>query len=521
MRELHFESMDAMLEGFDKAANALAGTIGPKGRNVFIKGTIPRITNDGAKISHEIIFRDELKDSGAYIIRNVSAQQNDDVGDGTTTVAVLTKAILHEVLRRPESPMTIGPSLKEAGEKVLKSLAKRAKKLDKKDIYKVALISAEHPELAKLITEIVGKLGDKAVINVEDSKTFATDYEIRDGFEVHVGFMSPRFITEKKSARAIYQDIPVLCTEKKISSIADIAPIFDMFAFETKDGKIVKDLADKPVPSKNPITSCVIVCDDIDDSMLGIFVRSFEMKTFNALVIRANSMLLDDIAGYTGSTIISNSTGVSFQNFKREHLGFCKKIISDANKTLFIGDGKRHLEYADALAVKAEGEPNMYTQKNIQTRVAKLRGGIAVLRIGASTDTEREPLKDKAEDAVKATQAALAEGIVEGGGITLYRLASELTPKTVGEEILKKALTAPLKQIVENCDKDYAEIIKNMPDGLGYDAKEDRYVPMLSHGIIDPVKVTRCALENSVSAISKFMTVFLTITDDKDPAIKN
>ncbi len=514
MRELNFESIPKMLVGFDKAANAVGGTLGAKGRNVYIDGNIPRITNDGAKISNEIILEDKLENAGAYIIRNVSAQQLDDVGDGTTTVTVLSQAILHECLKRPESPMVISPSLKKAGEKVLKTLVKKGKKIDKKDVYKVALISAENPELAKLITEIIQKLGDKAEINVEDSKTFGTDYEITDGYTAHVGFMSPRFITDKKKAKAIYSDIPVLCTEKKISNIADISTIFNAFAFETdKDGKVVAGPSGKPIPNKSPITSCVIVCDDIDDSMLGMFVQNFEMKTFNALVIRATSLLLEDIAGYTGAKLISNSTGINFQNFKREHLGYCKKITCEANKTQFIGNGFSHKQYVKELEAKADTEPNIYTQKNMRQRVANLKGGIAVLRIGAPTDTEREPLKDKAEDAVKATQAALAEGIVEGGGMALYRIASDLKPKTVGEEILKRALTAPLRKIIENGGKDYAEVIKNMPDGMGYDAKEEKYVDMMANGIVDPLKVERCALENAVSAISKFITVFVTISD--------
>lgn len=516
MRELFFESMNEMLEGFNQAADAIGGTIGPKGRNVFIDGNIPRITNDGAKIGNEMIFKDRVKNAGAYIIRNVSAQQLDDVGDGTTTVSVLTQAILHECLKRPENVMEIDQSLKKSGNKILKILSKKGKKINKKDIEKVALISAENPLLAKLIAEIIGKLGDTAVINVEDSKTFATTYEITDGYEVHLGSMSPRFINDKKTARTMYTDIPILCTEKKISNLADIAPIFNSFAFETdKEGKVIFE-DEKPVPSKNPITSCVFVCDDIDDSMLGMLVQNFEMKTFNALVIRATSLFLEDIAGYTGAKLISNSTGLGFQNFKREYLGFAKKIVSDANKTLFLGNGFSHKQYVKELTAKMEGEPNIYTQENMKKRVAKLSGGIAVLKIGASTDTEREPIKDKAEDAVKATQAALAEGIVEGGGMALYRIASEMKPKTIGEEILKKSLTAPLRKIIQNAGKDYAEVIKNMPDGLGYDAKNDKYVNMMEVGIIDPIKVERCALENSISAVSKFITVFLTIVDAKE-----
>lgn len=501
------KGINAMLKGLDVAYRPVAHTMGPKGGSVFIGGNIPRLSTDGFTVATNIILENPEEDSGAYIIRNVCSQQNDDAGDGTTTVAVLTKSLIDEALARPENPKHIKDSLKEAGNKVLKILSRQSKKINKKDVGQVAVISSENKELSKFISEIINKLGEKAVINVEDSKTFSTSYEITDGYEAHVGFMSPRFITDKKTAKAIYQDVAILCTEKKISNIADISQIFNSFAFETnKEGKIMGDQNGKPVPSKNPVTQCVIVCDDIDDSMLGMFVQNFEMKTFGALVIRATSLLLEDIAGYTGATVISNSTGVNFQNFKREHLGFAKKVVSDANKTLFIGNGFSHKQYIKELQVKTNGEPNMWTQKNMQSRVDKLSGGIAVLKIGASTDFEREYLKYKAEDAVKAVQSALEEGIVEGGGMALYRIGKALNPKTVGEEIIKKALTSPLKKIIENTGQDYTEIITNMPEGLGYDAKNNTYVDMIKVGIIDPHKVTRCALENAVSASSTFIT---------------
>lgn len=515
-KEVYFgtEAMKKMVVGLNKAAEAVGGTLGPCGLNVFLDQGIPKITNDGATIANEIILEDKLENAGAYIIRNTSSQTNDDAGDGTTTTAVLVQALVQEALKRPENSMRVMESLKQAGDKILKILSKKSIKLDKKDIEKVALISSENKELARLITEIVTKLGDKAVINVEDSKTFSTDYEIVDGYTAHVGFMSPKFITEKSTAKAIYKDVPVMCVEKKISTLADISSIFNSFAFKTnKDGQILTDLQGKPIANENPITSCVIVCEDIDDSMLGVFVDSFRLKTFSALVIRATSLLLEDISGYVGAKTISSANGITFQNFDRKYLGFCKKVICDANKTTFIGNGFSHKEYVKELTAKADGEPNMYTEKNMRQRIAKLAGGIAVLRIGASTDFEKDYLKYKAEDAIKAVQSALEEGIVEGGGMTLYRIASELKPKTIGEEILKIALTAPLRKIVQNAGKDYAEIIKNLPPKQGYDAKNDTYVDMIKNGIIDPSKVERCALENAVSASSTFITTHCIITD--------
>lgn len=491
------EAMKKMLKGLDKAAEAVNGTLGPKGLNVFIDGGIPKITNDGATIANEVVLSDKLENAGAYIIRNTSSQTNDDVGDGTTTTSVLVQALVHECLKRPENPMEIKESLKVAGDKILKILAKKSIKIKKEDIEKVALIASENKELAKLITEIINKLGEKAVINVEDSKTFATEYEIVDGYEAHVGFISPHFINDKKSGRAIYENIYVLVSEKKISNVQDIAPVFELF-------------------KKELISSCVIVCDDIEDSMIGMFVVNKNIGSFNTLIVRASGSLLKDIEGAVGARAVSDANGVTFGNIQLEDLGKAKKIVCDANKTLFLGNSIRTQLYAETLEKQAEAEPNMYVAKKLRERIAKLRGGVAVLKVGAPTDFERDYLRLKAEDAVKAVQAALEEGVVEGGGMTFWKIAQEMDPKTPGEEILKKALTSPLKKIIENSGKDYAEIIKEMPDGQGYDAKLDRYTNLLESGIIDPSKVERCVLENAVSAASTFITTAAIITEHEE-----
>jgi len=496
MNEIHFrkEAMNKMVAGIDKVSDAVGGTLGPKGLNVYIGDPYtPVISNDGVRIALKISLPDKVEDAGAYVIRNVSSQQNDDVGDGTTSVVVLTQAVIHEALNRPENAMELKESLKLAGDKVLKLLTKKKMVIKEEDIEQVALISAENKELAKLITEIIKKLGDKAVINVEDSKTFATDYEIVDGYEAPVGFMSPHFITDKKSGKAEYQDVVVLAVEQKISNIQDIKPIYDQM------------MAEK-------INKCVIVCEDIDDSILGMLVFNKVQGIFNTLVIRASAEHLRDIAGTTGATVVGSSTGVTFQSVKIEHLGQAKKLVCDAGKTLIIGNGISSKIYAEELEKVLENEPNMYIQKKLKDRVARLRGGVAILRIGAPTDLEREYLKLKAEDAVKAVQAALEEGIVEGGGMVLWRISQELGEKTPGEQILKRALTAPLKKICDNAGKEYAEIIKNLPENQGYDARNNRYVDMIKVGIIDPVKVERCAVENAVSAASTFITTFAIIT---------
>ena len=494
------EVFNKVVSGLNIVANSVASTLGPKGRNAYLYSIDPiqtKITNDGASIANNIVLQDPEEDSGAFIIRNVSAKTLDDCGDGTSTTTVLTQSIVNECIKRPESPIEIRQSLKEASEKILKILSKKSIPLKKEDIGKVALISSEDKNLAGKITEIVHKLGEKAVINVEDSKTFETDYEIVEGYEAQVGFTSPHFITDKKTSKAVYDDIPVLCSEKKISNVQDISPIFELFKAQG-------------------INKCVIVAEDFDDSILGMLVMNKNMGTFSSLVIRATGPLLADIAGSVGANIISDSTGITFQNFQLESLGNAKKIICDANKTVFIGDKDVSNDYINDLEAMAEGEPNMFTQRTMCSRVAQLRGGIAILRIGAPTDTERGYLKDKADDAVKATLCALEEGIVEGGGMTFWRISQELGEKTIGEQILKKSLRAPLRKIIENAGKDYTEIVSGLTLGEGYDAKNNTYVNLIEEGIIDPTKVERCALENAVSTASQLITVETLTTDIKD-----
>lgn len=487
--------MDKMLKGLDIAAEAVGGTLGPKGLNAYLDDPItPRITNDGATIANHVKLEDKEEDAGAYVIRNTTSQTNDDAGDGTTTTAVLVQAIIHECLKRPENASELKVSLKEAGDKVLKLLAKQAIPITQKDVEKVAYISAEDQQLAKLISEIVNKLGKKAVINVEDSKTFATEYEIVDGYEAAVGFLSPHFINDKKAGKSVFQDVRVLVADRKIQNVVDIQPLFEQL-------------------KKENISQLVIACEDIDDAILGILVMNKNLGNFNSLVIKANQDELKDIEGTVGATMVSASTGVSFQNIKLTHLGTAKKVVSGAHKTLFIGNGTAGKVYAAQLEKQAENEPNRYVKQKMEERVARLRGGIAVLRIGAPTDFEREYLKLKAEDAVKAAQAALEEGVVEGGGMTLWRIALAMKPKTPGEFVLKKALTAPLRKICENAGLDYAEIVANLPEGKGYDAKNDTYVDMVKSGLVDPAKVERVAVENSVSAAATFITTFAVFTE--------
>ena len=498
------ESLDKILKGLDIAADAVGGTLGPKGKNVYLDDVYtPRYTNDGATIADRIVLKDKLENLGAYVIRNASSQTNDDAGDGTTTTAVILQSIIHECLKRPENPMEIRKSLNHAKDEVIKLIKKYSKKIGDSDIERVALISSENEHIAKMIAEIINKIGNKASMHVQDSTSLLTDYEIVEGYEANVGFLSPYFINNSKTNQSIHEDIPVLVVERRIQNMIDIKPIFDKIT-EAGLGK------------------CAVITYDIDDTMLGVVVMSKLKGVWDGVVIKAMDDVLHDFEGVSGATMISDKTGVTFQNVELKHLGRAKRIISDAHKTLLIGDGARGKIRAMELEKRADKEPNMYLREMQRERAAKLRGGVALIKIGAPTDGERGYLKDKAEDAVKAVKAALEEGIVEGGGMALWRIANELPQKTVGEQILKKALQSPLKKIIENGGKDYTEIVTKMTNTIqfrtrpGYDARNDKLVELIPAGIIDPAKVERCAVQNAISAAGSFITQFASIVADEE-----
>lgn len=487
------DATEKIVKGIDIACQAIGSTLGPKGLNAYLENSIqPIITNDGFSIAMKVVLKDKQEDAGAYMVRNLCSQQNEDVGDGTTTIAVLFQSIIHECLKRPENRMEIKESLKLAGEKVLKILSKKSVKIAKEDIEKVALISSENKEIAKYISEIIQKLGDKAVINVEDSKTLGTSYEIVDGFEIPFGYMSPYASLGKLT----YTDVPVLVCESKISTPQPLSTLFQKLL-------------------EQGIKSCVIACSEIEDATLGVLGINKMKGVFDSVVIQLNSNELKAIAGATGATLVSQQAGVNFQKLALEHLGKAQKVVVDKNKTIVMGEKGAAEKYAEILSQELENEPNMYLQKKLEDRIARLNGGVAILRIGAPTDFERDYLRLKAEDAVKATQAAAEEGVVDGGGMCLWRIAQDLEPRTVGEEILKKALQTPFRKILENAGVDYTEIVEGITDSLGYNAKIGKHVNMSEDGLLDPAKVERLVVENAISAASTVITMHCLITEDE------
>lgn len=492
-------AQERMLEGLDEAANTVTGTLGPNGKNVFIDDPIlPHITNDGATIAESISFPDKFKNLGAWLVKNTSSQTNEDAGDGTTTTAVLLQEIVHKSLERPENPMVIKNSLQQASETIVEKLKAESKPIGIEDIKKVALISSENEEIATLVSDIITKVGSKGVVVVEESKTFETSAEVQEGYEANVGFVSPYFANDETGAKAVYESVPVLCAQKKIATLNDIKPLFDQ----------MKALA---------MGQIVIVCDDIDPQILGIMVMNKLQGTMNILVIKAAGNVLEDISATVGATLISDTTGATFEHLDiSKHLGVADKIICSEKKTLFVAKTKAGDEYAHRLKGQLATTTNQFEKEMLEKRIAKLTGGIAVIKIGAATDLERVYKKHKTDDTVAAVKAALEEGIVEGGGMALWRIAQEMEAETVGEQILKKALIAPFRKIIENSGLDYSEVVAKMPKGYGFDAKRKEYKKMIKSDIIDPTKVERVSLMNAVSNASNFITTHAVICDTKE-----
>lgn len=486
-----------ILKGMNATADTVKSTLGPKGRNIFIDDPMePKITNDGVTIANSISFEDAEENAGAYLVKNTSGQTNDNAGDGTTTTALLLQATVREALKRPENPMEIRASLMYAVKDIVKDLKKLSIPVKtSKQIQQVATISSESEEHGKMITEIIDKVGKDGIITIEDSRTFTTDYSIIEGYEAQVGFMSPHFITDAKQAKAIYEKVPVAVFEHKIDTLADIKYLYEILKAEG-------------------LNSIVLVCHDIDNSVLGTLIMNKLQGNVNTLVIRAaHPDFLDDIASTVGATVIAERTGVPHDKITPQHLGVADKVISSEKKTLFFSKKSKSQVQSKRLRELATNTENTYEKSKLLERAAKLEGQIAVIRVGAPTDMEKWYLKHKLEDAVNATQSAIEEGIVEGGGMALYRIAEKLTPRTIGEHILKRVLSAPLRTIIENAGLDYTEILLKMPEGKGYDAHTGKYVDLIASGIIDPTKVERCALENAVSTAATFITTDAVITE--------
>jgi chaperonin GroEL len=522
------EARSALKSGVDKLANAVKVTLGPKGRNVVIekKFGAPTVTKDGVTVAKEIELENKLENVGAQMVREVASKTSDVAGDGTTTATVLAQAIVHEGLKNVTAganPMAIKRGLDIAKDAIVVAIKKQAKDLpDSHQIAQVATISAnDDKEVGDKIAEAMEKVGKDGVITVEESKTAETFLETVEGMQFDRGYLSPYFVTNSESMDAEMEDPYILIHDKKISNMKDLLPLLE-----------------KVVQTGKPI---VIIAEDIEGEALATLVMNKLRGSFKVVAIKApgfgdrRKAMLEDIAVLTGATVISEDAGYKLDNATLDYLGTSKRVVSDKDNTTIV-DGGGNIDAIKArineIKVQVEKTTSDYDREKLQERLAKLSGGVAVINVGAATEVEMKEKKARVEDALHATRAAVEEGIVPGGGVALLRAIPALekvklgSEQQVGVDIMRRALEAPLRQIVENAGVESAIVVQNIrdkKDDYGYDARNDEYVNMFEAGIIDPAKVARVAVENAVSIAGMVLTTEAAITDlpedDKMPAM--
>ena len=513
------KARQSLKKGIDKLANTVKVTLGPKGRNVMFDKSYggPTITNDGVTIAKEIDLEDKFENMGAQLIKEVAERTNDVAGDGTTTATLLAQAIINEGLKNVTAganPIEIRRGIDKGVAKVIEHIKGLSKPIKgEKEIAQVASISADNEEVGDLIAEIMTKVGKDGVVTVEESQTMGLTKEYTEGMQFDQGYVSAYMATDAQTLEAVYENSYILITDKKISTIKEILPLLEKVV---NSGK--KDL--------------VIIADDIDGEALATLVVNKIRGTFNALAIKApgfgdnKKAIMEDIAILTGAKVISEDLGIKLENADTNILGTARKVISDKEKTIIVegkgakGQIESRVKQLRSLIDKSTSD---YDKEKLQERVAKLSGGVAVIKVGAATEIELKEKKHRIEDALAATRAAVEEGIVPGGGVVLLRAKKVLNDlklendQKIGVDILTKALEYPIRQIAENagCDGSVimAEILKNNDKNFGYDFAKDEYTDMIKAGIIDPTKVTRSALQNAASAAAMLLTTEVAITD--------
>ena len=521
------DARNAIKAGVDAAARAVKITLGPRGRNVVLdKGYGgPHMTNDGVTIAKEISFKDKFQNMGAEIVKEVANKTNDLAGDGTTTSVVLFQAMVDEGMKQTAmglNAMGIRAGMEKAAEAAVKALKHIAKPVSgDKDIKQVATISAESAEIGSTIAEVIKEVGQNGVVTVEESQTFGIEKEVVEGLEFDRGYVSHYMVTNPERMEAEFKDALILITDKKVASIQEILPVLEAVA---RTGK--KEL--------------VIIADDVEGEALATFVVNKLRGAFSVLAVKApgygdrKKEMLADIAITTGATVISEDVGLKLDKTEPSMLGRAQKVIASKDSTIIVGGkGKKSEIEARVASLKkqAEGTDSKFDKEKLEERIAKLSGGVAVIKVGAATETEMKYLKDKIEDAVNATKAAIAEGIVPGGGTALVKAAAKVEAdadwkkmtkeEEIGYRIVLSALLQPLKQIAINAGKESGEVIvesvRKARGFAGYDAVKDEIVPdMMEAGIIDPVKVTRGGVEHAVSAAAILLTTEAAIADEPE-----
>ncbi|MEA4907480.1 MAG: chaperonin GroEL [Chloroflexi bacterium] len=509
--------------GVDIVANAVATTLGPKGRNVALdrKFGSPTITHDGVTVAKEIELEDPFENMGAQLLKEAATKTNDIAGDGTTTSTVLAHAIVTEGLKTlaaGANPMLLKRGIESAAKAVAEQIKSQAIEITtKEDIANVASISAQDRAIGELIAEVMDKVGKDGVITVEESKGLEFETEYVEGMQFDRGYISPYFVTDSEHMESVISDAYILIHDKKISAAADIVPILEKLV---QIGK----------------RELVIIAEDIDGEALATLVLNKLRGMLNVLAVKApgfgdrRKAMLGDIATLTGATVISEDTGRKLDSATLSDLGRAEKVVADKDNTTIVGgkgDEKEIKGRISQIRVEIDKTTSDYDREKLQERLAKLSGGVAIIRVGAATETELKEKKHRVEDALSATRAAVEEGIVPGGGVALVNATSALEglkldneDEQIGVNIVRKALEVPMRKIVENAGKDGPVIIANVrskqQDGgskIGYDVLRDEYLDMVKGGVIDPAKVTRGALENAASIASMILTTEALVTE--------
>jgi chaperonin GroEL len=519
------DARDGLKRGVDKLAEAVKVTLGPKGRNVIISKSFgaPQVTKDGVSVAKEIELEDALEDMGAQMVKEVASKTNDQAGDGTTTATVLAQAIVKEGLKNVAAganPMDLKRGIDKAVEALVADLEKQAKKVgnDSDKIKQVASISANNDDaIGDLIAKAFAKVGKEGVITVEEAKGTDTYVDVVEGMQFDRGYLSPYFVTDTDKMIADLENPYILLFDKKISNLQEILPILEPVA-----------------QSGRPL---LIIAEDVEGQALATLVVNKLRGGLKIAAVKApgfgdrRKAMLEDIAILTGGTVISEERGFSLENASLDMLGTAETVTIDKDNTTIVnGSGNASDIKARVNQIKAQIETTTsdYDKEKLQERLAKLAGGVAVLYVGAASEVEMKEKKDRVDDALHATRAAVEEGIVAGGGVALVRakkvlekLATESLDETTGVQIVAKAIESPLRTIVENAGGEGSVVIAKVLEGkkdFGYDAKSDQYVDMLKTGIIDPKKVTRIALENAASVAGMILTTECALTDIKEDA---
>ena len=517
------DARDGLKRGVDALANAVKVTLGPKGRNVIISKSFgaPQVTKDGVTVAKEIELADEHENMGAQMVKEVASKTNDLAGDGTTTATVLAQAIVKEGLKNVASganPMDLKRGIDKAVETIVKDLEKQAQKVGNSSemIKQVAAISANNDDtIGDLIATAFGKVGKEGVITVEEAKGMETYVDVVEGMQFDRGYLSPYFVTDADKMIADLENPYILLFDKKISNLQEILPILEPVA-----------------QSSRPL---LIIAEDVDGQALATLVVNKLRGGLKIAAVKApgfgdrRKAMLEDIAILTGGTVISEERGFTLENADLSMLGSAETVTVDKDNTTIVngsGNAKDIKARVNQIKAQIETTTSDYDKEKLQERLAKLAGGVAVLYVGAASEVEMKEKKDRVDDALHATRAAVEEGIVAGGGVALVRakavlaiITTENLDETTGVQIVNKAIESPLRTIVENAGGEGSVVINKVLEGkkdFGYDAKSEQYVNMLKAGIIDPKKVTRIALENAASVAGMILTTECALIDIKE-----